>query len=81
MAAKYRLINLDVDQLCKDWIRRRVDDDYATELRFKIIDGEQIPDDFVMNLVKQRLSMPDCKTNGWILQGAPTSDEQIEYLK
>lgn len=81
VAAKYRLINLDVDQLCKDWIRRRVDDDYATELRFKIIDGEQIPDDFVMNLVKQRLSMPDCKTNGWILQGAPTSDEQIEYLK
>jgi hypothetical protein len=82
VAAKYRLINLDVDQLCKDWIRRRdANDDYATELRFKIIDGDQIPDDFVMNLVKQRLSMPDCKTNGWILQGAPTSDEQIEYLK
>lgn len=25
--------------------------------------------------------MPDCKTNGWILQGAPTTEDQIEMLK
>ena len=25
--------------------------------------------------------MPDCKINGWILQGAPTSDDQISMLK
>lgn len=67
VAKKYRLINLDVDQLCKDWIRRREDDEDARELRQLIKNGDQIPDDFVMNLVKQRLSMPDCKTNGWIL--------------
>ena len=25
--------------------------------------------------------MQDCKVNGWILQGAPTSDDQISLLK
>lgn len=25
--------------------------------------------------------MPDCKTNGWILQGAPTTVDQIGMLK
>ena len=25
--------------------------------------------------------MPDCKTNGWIIQGAPTSMDQINMLK
>lgn len=34
-----------------------------------------------MDLLKQRLSAPDCRTNGWILQGAPQSDEQISLLK
>ena len=33
VAKKYRLINLTVDQLCKDWIRRRDDDPDAAELR------------------------------------------------
>ena len=34
-----------------------------------------------MNLLKERLSQPDCKTNGWVLQGAPTTDDQITMLK
>jgi adenylate kinase family enzyme len=34
-----------------------------------------------MKLLRQRLYMPDCKTNGWIIQGAPTSMDQINMLK
>lgn len=81
IASKYKLINLDVDQLCKDWVRRQGDDPNGAELRQLIKSGDPIPDDMAMNLLKQRLSMPDCKTNGWILQGAPTTDDQIEMLK
>ena len=33
IASKYKLINLDVDQLCKDWIRRQGDDPNGLELR------------------------------------------------
>lgn len=85
VASKYKLINLDVDQLCKDWVRRQGNDPNGSltsaELRSLIKNGEPLPDDIAMNLLKQRLSMPDCKTNGWILQGAPTTEDQIEMLK
>jgi adenylate kinase family enzyme len=30
-----------------------------------------VPDELVLNLVKERLSKPDCKINGWILDGCP----------
>lgn len=34
-----------------------------------------VPDDIVIDLVKERLSKPDCTINGWILDGAPASEE------
>lgn len=81
VATKYKLINLDLDQVCKDLVRRQGDNPNAAQLRELIKNGEPIPDDIAMDLLKQRLSMLDCKTNGWILQGAPTSDDQITLLK
>jgi len=81
IAGKYKLINLDVDQICKDLVRRQGDNPNAAQLRQLIKNGDPIPDDIAMDLLKQRLSMLDCKTNGWILQGAPTSDDQITMLK
>ena len=35
----------------------------------------------VMNLVEQRLKASDCKVNGWILDGFPMSEAQINLLK
>jgi adenylate kinase family enzyme len=34
----------------------------------------------IIDLVKKRLDMPDCKINGWILDGCPTTIEQINML-
>ena len=81
ISQKYKLINLDVDMICKDLVRRQGENPTAGQLRQLIKNGEPIPDDIAMDLLKQRLSMPDCKINGWILQGAPTSDDQISMLK
>jgi adenylate kinase len=43
--------------------------------------GEPIPDGTSVKLLKDRLEAEDCKTNGWILKGAPTSIDQIALLK
>lgn len=43
--------------------------------------GETIPDDTAIKLLRERLEMPDCKTNGWILRGVPTTIDQISMLK
>ena len=34
----------------------------------------------LMELVRERLSKPDCKINGWILDGCPVNAEQITKL-
>merc|ERR1711898_11642 len=79
LSQKYKLIYIDVDQLVKDFIRR--EGETAQDLRQMIKNGDQIPDDTAIRLLRDRLEMPDCKTKGWILQGAPTSIDQINMLK
>jgi adenylate kinase family enzyme len=34
----------------------------------------------IIDLVKTRLDKPDCKINGWILDGCPTTTDQISRL-
>ena len=34
-----------------------------------------VPDDLIIDLVRERLSKPDCKINGYILDGCPTTPE------
>jgi adenylate kinase family enzyme len=65
ISKKYKLIYIDVDQMVKDCVRR--EGDSAEELRQIIKNGDQVPDDVVMKLLRQRLYMPDCKTNGYII--------------
>lgn len=39
-----------------------------------------MPNELVIDLVKERLERPDCKINGWILDGCPSTPEQIALL-
>ena len=64
---------MDTDQLVKDSIRR--EGESANDLRQEIKNGNSISDDRVIGLLRERLEMPDCKTNGWILMGSPNSIE------
>jgi adenylate kinase len=40
-----------------------------------------LPDDIIIDLVKDRLDRPDCQTNGWILEGFPTNFNQIKQIR
>jgi len=79
ISEKYKLICIDVNQMIKDCVRREGDN--ANELRQKIKEGYPIQDEIIMKLLRQRLYMQDCKTNGWVLLGAPSSVDQINMLK
>lgn len=39
-----------------------------------------VPNELIIDLVITRLEKPDCKINGWILDGCPTTAEQIASL-
>jgi len=40
-----------------------------------------IQDEIIIDLVKERLERPDCKVNGWILDGCPQNLYQIKHLR
>lgn len=47
----------------------------------KCIDsGETIPDSIVNNLIDNRLKQSDCRVNGWVMEGFPENDSQINLL-
>jgi len=71
ISTKYKLIFIDMDQLCKDYIRR--EGEAANDLREILKQGGQLPDELSMRLLRQRLDGQDCRTNGWILHGAPSN--------
>ena len=40
-----------------------------------------VPDDVVIDLVQERLSKPDCRLNGWVLDGCPFNLNQLKMLR
>ena len=64
-----------------DILRRAMKDGTETGLKAKafIEAGQLVPDDVIIDIVKERLAMDDCK-NGYILDGFPRTVPQAEAL-
>lgn len=77
IAEKYQVVYVQVQQLIKEVTRRNDDNDYARQLKSYIAQDRIVPDDVVIDLVNERLSKPDCRLNGWILDGCPFNLKQI----
>ena len=43
--------------------------------------GEAIPDEIILRLVDARIRQSDCRVNGWILDGFPETESQVNLLK
>lgn len=43
--------------------------------------GELVPNDIVVNIVKERLSQPDAQMKGWLLDGYPRSQSQADAIE
>lgn len=48
--------------------------------RLYVETGELVPDDLILDLIKERLSQPDSQT-GWILDGFPRNVSQASFLE
>jgi len=94
VAEKYQLIYVQVNQLLKDAIRREGNTPFAKDLAYRLQNSEMcksistnadlvcvVPDDIIVDLVRERLEKPDCRINGWILDGCPMNLYQIKQLK
>ncbi|MFZ9035023.1 MAG: adenylate kinase [Francisellaceae bacterium] len=65
-----------------DMLRATIKSGSEIGLKLKrILDaGELVADDFIMQIIKERISQPDCK-NGFMLDGIPRTLGQAESLK
>jgi adenylate kinase len=43
--------------------------------------GEPIPDRIANTLVENRLKQSDCRVNGWVMEGFPENEAQLNLLK
>ncbi|EKX54396.1 hypothetical protein GUITHDRAFT_63360, partial [Guillardia theta CCMP2712] len=43
--------------------------------------GGLVPDELIINIVKERLAEPDCQERGWLLDGFPRTGVQAEALE
>ena len=43
--------------------------------------GNAAPDDIILRLVDARLQQSDCRVNGWVLDGFPETDAQVNLLR
>lgn len=43
--------------------------------------GRPVPDEIILRLVDDRIRQSDCRVNGWILDGFPETESQVNLLK
>ena len=74
---------LDIPQISTgDILRRAIKEQTPTGLKAKsfIDEGKLVPDDVIIDIVKERLAQPDC-AKGYILDGFPRTVPQAEALE
>ncbi len=75
---RYGLVHISSVNLLKDEIQRNPD---KGKIISKCLDtGRKVPDDIVISLVEQRIKQSDCRVNGWVLDGFPQTEAQINFL-
>lgn len=79
ISRRYGLVHVCTRTLLKHEISRNPE--VGKMLSAALDAGQLVPDQIVLPLVEQRLKQSDCRVNGWILDGFPQTDAQINLLK
>jgi len=79
IAQKYGLIFVSAANLLNGEIATKTEAGHVIAELMK--EGELVPDDIIVKLVEARLNQTDSKVNGWVLEGFPKSEAQINMLK
>ncbi|MHA1143324.1 MAG: adenylate kinase [Candidatus Helarchaeota archaeon] len=78
LVEKYNIPQISTGDLLRKAVKDRTK--LGIEAESYMTAGKLVPDDLVINLVRERLNKPDCK-NGFILDGFPRTTTQAEKLE
>ena len=51
------------------------------KIKESVDNGEQVPDEIMLRLIGSRLRHSDCRVNGWVLDGFPQTEAQVNLLR
>ena len=74
---KFGLIQLSTGEMLREAVAKNTD--LGQKARSIMDRGELVPDDIMVNMIRERIILPDCK-NGFILDGFPRTIAQAESL-
>ncbi|CAI5534496.1 unnamed protein product [Closterium sp. Naga37s-1] len=75
---KYGLAHISTGDLLRDEVA--CDTENGRQAKAFMDAGQLVPDDLVISMVQARLSQPDARTKGWLLDGFPRSPAQAQAL-
>mmetsp|Transcript_29410 Transcript_29410/g.48253 ORF Transcript_29410/g.48253 Transcript_29410/m.48253 type:complete len:218 (+) Transcript_29410:1769-2422(+) len=84
IAEKHGLVHLSTGDMLRQAVSSEssVDNERAPHISKNCMEkGLLIPDDIIIRLVLDRLRSPDCKRQGWILDGFPRTSNQARALQ
>jgi adenylate kinase len=77
LSPKFNLPHISTGDLFRENIKNNTE--VGIKAKEYINSGKLVPDEIVIEMLKQRISLPDCK-NGFILDGFPRNLEQAQKL-
>lgn len=79
IADSFGLVNVSPHKILKDEAER------SPPIKIKLQEaaekGEPIPDEIILRLIDARIRQSDCRVNGWVLDGFPETESQVNLLK
>lgn len=79
LADQFGLINISVRELVKEKMKET--GDLNTIIKSSMVAGKRLPDEIVNTLVAEKLESPECKVNGWVIEGFPMNESQFNLLR
>lgn len=79
LADQFGLINISVRELVKEKMKETAD--LSQIIKSSMVAGKRLPNEIVNTLVAEKLESPECKVNGWVIEGFPMNEAQFNLLK
>ena len=79
ISKRFGLVHVSARGLIKEEVARKPE--LAKVITAAMNDGKLVPASIIIPLVEQRLKQSDCRVNGWVLDGFPQNEAQINLLK
>jgi adenylate kinase family enzyme len=75
------MAHISTSNLIKDALNNHEDKWFANRMKESLQSGDLVGDDFINQIMEERLNRIDCQTMGVCLEGYPRSENQNKHMQ